>query len=108
MSQITNTTALQVAQKGNELNFYSKFGSKVPYNRCRGNVIQVGSSWNGFGSLPAVKSGVVGAPSINCISNSNKRVLTSNISVLPAANGEQFLGFGYLGATTESYPNIHV
>jgi len=108
MSQITNITALQVAQKGNQSNFYSKFGSKVPYNRCRGNVIQVGSSWGGFGGMPSVKSGLVGAPSLNCISNSNKRVLTSNISVLPAANGEQFLGFGYLGATGASYPNIYV
>jgi hypothetical protein len=108
MSQINNITALQVAQKGSEQNFYSSFRTKTPYNQCRSRVIQVGSSWGGFGSLPAVKSGVVGVPSLNCISNSNKNVLTNNISVLPAANGEQFLGFGYSGATTESYPNIYV
>ena len=108
MSSITNITALQVAQKGNELNFYSKFRTRVPYRRCSGTVIQVGSSWNGFGSMSAVKSTTVGVPNINCISNSSSRVLTNNISVLPAANGEQFLGFGYTGATTQSYPNIFV
>ncbi len=108
MSQITNLTAFQVAQKGNELNFYSQFRTKNPYRECKGRVIQVGTSWNGFGSLPAVKSGTVGVPSLACISNSTQRVLTNNISVLPAANGEQFLGYGYSGATSESYPNIFV
>ena len=99
MSQITNITLAQVAQKGNELNFYSQFRTKTPYNACRGKVIQVGTSWNGNGSLPAVRSGVTAAPSLNCISNSQSQVLTQNISTNPAANGEALLGFGYVGAS---------
>jgi hypothetical protein len=103
MSSITNITALQVAQKGNELNFYSKFRTRVPYRRCSGTVIQVGSSWSGSGSMSAVKSTTVGVPNMNCISNSSKRVLTSNIST---NNGQQFLGFGYYQTAQDG--NIYV
>ena len=98
MSQITNITLAQVAQKGNELNFYSQFRTKNPYNACRGTVIQVGSSWNGNGSLAAVRSGVRGAPTLNC-TNSRSLVLTQNISTDPIANGEALLGFGYPGSS---------
>lgn len=98
MSSITNITLAQVAQKGNELNFYSQFRTKVPYNSCKGSVIQVGTSWGGFGSLAAVRSGVTGKPSLNC-TNSNSLILTQNISTNPAANGAAFLGFGYIGSS---------
>ena len=98
MSQINNITLAQVAQKGNELNFYSQFRTKRPYNSCNGSVIQVGSSWNGNGSLSAVRSGVRGVPNLNC-TNSKSLVLTQNISTNPAANGEAFLGFGYVGSS---------
>jgi hypothetical protein len=99
MSQINNITLAQVAQKGNEQNFYSQFRTKTPYNACRGRVIGLGSSWNGNGSLASIRSGVRSVPSLPCISNSTQLVLTSNISTNPAANGEQFLGFGYVGSS---------
>lgn len=99
MSQINNITLAQIAQKGNEQNFYSQFRTKTPYNACKSKVIQVGTSWNGNGSLAAVRSGVRGVPALNCISNSQNLVLTQNISTNPAANGEALLGFGYVGSS---------
>jgi hypothetical protein len=92
MSQITQS---QIAQKGNELNFYSQFRNRVPSNSCKTKVIGIGSSWAGFGSIPSVKSGVRSAVNINCISNSTKLILSNNIGASPAANNERFLGFGY-------------
>jgi hypothetical protein len=104
MSQIGNITLAQVAQKGNELNFYSQFRTKTPYNQCnKSRTINVGTSWSGNGSMPSVVSGIRSVPSLPCISNSTKRILSSNISTSPAANGEQFLGFGYIQASTDGY-----
>jgi len=102
MSNISNITLAQVAQKGNELNFYSHFRTRAPYNQCnKSRTINVGTSWSGNGSLPAVVSGVRSVPSLPCISNSTKLILTSNISTNPAANGEQFLGYGYIQAAQD-------
>jgi hypothetical protein len=56
--------------------------------------------------MSAVKSTTVGVPNINCISKPSSRVLTSNISTNPAANGEQFLGFGYYQTAQDG--NIYV
>jgi hypothetical protein len=106
MSQPNAITLQQVAQKGNELNFYSQFRTRQPLNTCKTKVIGVGTSWGGFGSLYAVKSQVRQGVSLPCISTSTKRVLTSNISTNPAANGEQFLGFGYIQTAQDG--NIYV
>ena len=100
MSQITQS---QIAQKGNELNFYSQFRNRVPSNFCKTKVIGIGSSWSGFGSIPSVKSGVRSAISLNCISNSTKLILSNNISASPVANNERFLGFGYPQGVQDGY-----
>ncbi len=95
MSQINNLTLAQVAQKGNELNFYSQFRTRRPVKECQSKVIGLGSSYNGMGFMTSLKSGVSARPTLNCIVNSQQTVLTNNISTLPQANGEQFLGYGY-------------
>lgn len=105
MSQPNSITLQQVAQKGNQQNFYSQFKTSRTMNNCT-KVIGVGSSWGGFGSY-SVKSGVRSRPDLSCISNSTNRVLTSNISTNPAANGEQFLGFGYYQTSSQD-GNIYV
>lgn len=92
MSQILQS---QVAQKGNELNFYSHFRNRVPSNSCRTKVIGIGSSWGGFGTMSSVKSGVRSVANLPCISNSTKLILSNNIGASPEANNERFLGFGY-------------
>ena len=96
----------QIAQKGNELNFYSQFKTRLTPRGCQTKVIGLGSNWNN-GGVYSLVSGVRSTPYLPCISNSNnKRVLTSNISTDPAANGEQFLGFGYYQTAQDG--NIYV
>jgi hypothetical protein len=98
----------QIAQKGNELNFYSQFKTRfVPSNACQTTkVIGLGSNWT-KGGVNSLVSGVRSTPYLPCLTNNaNKRVLTSNISTDPAANGEQFLGFGYYQTAQDG--NIYV
>jgi len=95
----------QIAQKGNESNFYSQFKTRAVPNGCQTKVIGLGSNWN-RGGVNSVLSGVRATPYLPCITNGNKRVLTSNISTSPAANGEQFLGFGYYQTAQDG--NIYV
>lgn len=95
----------QIAQKGNELNFYSQFKTRLAPVGCQTKVIGLGSNWN-KGGVNSLVSGVRSTPHLSCISTSTKRVLTSNISTNPAANGEQFLGFGYYQTAQDG--NIYV
>lgn len=96
----------QIAQKGNELNFYSQFKTRLAPAGCQTKVIGLGTNW-GNGGVNSLVSGVRSTPYMPCLTNNaNKRVLTSNISTNPAANGEQFLGFGYYQAAQDG--NIYV
>jgi hypothetical protein len=95
----------QIAQKGSQLNFYSQFKTRLAPFGCQTKVIGLGSNWNRSGVYSLV-SGVRATPYLPCIVNSSKRVLTSNISTNPAANGEQFLGFGYYQTAQDG--NIYV
>ena len=94
----------QIAQKGNESNFYSQFKTRVVPG-CQTKVIGLGTNWGNAG-VNSLVSGVRSKPYLPCISNSTKRVLTSNISTNPAANGEQFLGYGYYQTAQDG--NIYV
>lgn len=94
----------QIAQKGNERNFYTQFKTRAQPG-CQTKVIGLGTNW-GNGGVNSLVSGVRSTPSLQCIMNSQKRVLTSNISTNPAANGEQFLGFGYYQTAQDG--NIYV